>query len=163
MGEIELATTWELVLAVALLLAVACVPLGMVLRHLRLRAEQAHAQRMKALERGDAVTGLSPLNDRAAFISNAFRIAFWMGVAMPAAAIGTAAWGTGHLEALGHVLAVWISVATACTAAFVCATIVILRSCPERAQYSGSHDSSSIAAGQPQEAPPEPLTTARPE
>ena len=50
----------QLVVAVAVLVAIACVPLWMVLRHRRLRCEQRHAERMKALEMGCPLSTLDP-------------------------------------------------------------------------------------------------------
>ena len=56
------------VLSAAVLLAVACVPLWMVLRYLRLRSEQTHTERMKAMEMGCLLNTLDPPKEQMHFM-----------------------------------------------------------------------------------------------
>ncbi len=113
-------------------MAVACVPLWMVLRHFRLRCEQRHAERMKALEMGSPLSTLDPPKDQMRYMRNAFWVALWMGAACPMAAVWAAAWATGGEERLGRLLAVWIIVGAVSMAGVICATVVLAQSRPWR-------------------------------
>lgn len=76
----ELSEVWPVIVAMAAILAASCVPLAMFLRDRQLYLGQRHAERMKALEMGSTIAALDPPREQAAFISNAFWIAFWMGL-----------------------------------------------------------------------------------
>lgn len=125
-------------LAAIVLVAVACIPLWMILRHLRLVCENAHAERMKAMDAGCPLADLAPPQEQIRFMVHAFWIAFWIGAVFPAIAVCAAAWATRSGEIrLGFVLTVWCCVAAASLAGVVCGTVILLGSRPDAADARG--------------------------
>lgn len=124
-----------LVLAITVVLAIVCLLLWIVLRHLRVRWEFSHAERMKALEVGCPISTLNPPKEQMQFIHNAFWMAFCMGAALPIAAIWAAAWATNIQADLWYSLVVWICVAVVSTAGVICAAVVLVQCRP----YSTDH------------------------
>ncbi len=121
------------VLAITAFLIVVCLLLWIVLRHLRVRWEFFHAERMKALEVGCPIGTLNPPKEQMQFIHNAFWMAFCMGAALPVAAIWAAAWATSVQTNLGYSLVVWICVAVVSTVGVICAAMVLVQCRPVRA------------------------------
>jgi magnesium-transporting ATPase (P-type) len=124
------------VLAITVLLAVVCLLLWIVLRHLRVRWEFSHAERMKALEVGCPIGTLNPPKEQMQFIHNAFWMAFCMGAALPIAAVWAAAWATSMQTNLGYSLVVWICVAVVSTAGVTCAAIILVQCRPRSTDHA---------------------------
>jgi hypothetical protein len=125
-------------LAAAVLIFAACLPLWLVLRHRQLHREQIHVERMKAMEMGCPPATLGPSEEQMHFLASCFWTAFWLGAVVPVAAMLAAARATsGTSNGLGFVLTVWVSASAASIAAVVCATVVLLQSRPS-AQSPGA-------------------------
>ena len=104
-----------------------------VLRHLRFQRELTHKERMKAAEVGQSMHQLDPTKLDKQFQDNSNGVAAFL-IIFPIVAVSVAAWITseGQLQHLGHLLAVWCSVAAASMTSVICAAVVIRGSRPRR-------------------------------
>ena len=131
-----LSAALPMVLAIAAVLIVVCLLLWILLRHLRVRWEFSHAERMKALEVGCPISTLNPPKEQMQFIQNTFWMAFCMGAALPIAAAWAAAWATSVQTNLGYSLVVWICVAVVSSSGVICAAIVLVQCRPRSTDHA---------------------------
>ena len=121
------------------LLAIAIVWIS--LRHFRKQREILHLERMKALEVGQSPTFFDPDKQQSKQLHNTFYIAFWIGGAVPIAAVSGATYVMTEAgsQPTGIILAVWISAAVIGVAGVVCATVLMVKS-----RKAGIRDASSF-------------------
>jgi len=101
-----------------------------LLRHVAKGRELSHAERMKALELGQAIGPSESDKREAKQAHNAFWIAFWLGAGVPIAATSAASVSMSQMrtEEIGIVLAIWICAAAISVASVICATILTVNS-----------------------------------
>ena len=110
-------------LAFACLVGFACTWLG--LRHARYRRQLQHEERLRAIDAGFALDDGQPQKNEIRYQHNAFWISFWIGGAVPIAAVISAGQAVAGVDNLAAILSISIGAACIGLGGVISATVLM--------------------------------------